>query len=190
MSKPKPGSLSAGLIAVRGQATPATTTVEPPIPAPAAPVVAVEPSPSPAVASVEPVADAQDETKEKRIAMTVKLEESLYWRLQDIVKAETRLIELLEVFGQLGDVHLGELRLGRLPLVPPRGQGALRVGVDQGNRAKARALSLDAQVTADRRLAHAALLRAQRQNLHCHVYTSIETYVLWHVSTYPQMTPV
>lgn len=90
MSKPKPGSLSAGLIAVKGQATPATTTVEPPIPVPAAPVVAVEPSPSPAVASVEPVADAQDETKEKRIAMTVKLEESLYWRLQDIVKAETR----------------------------------------------------------------------------------------------------
>lgn len=93
MSKTKPGSLSAGLIAVKGQATPATTTVEPPIPAPAAPaapVVAVEPSPSPAVASVEPVADTQDETKEKRIAMTVKLEESLYWRLQDIVKAETR----------------------------------------------------------------------------------------------------
>ena len=86
MSKPKPGSLSAGLIAVRGQATPATTTVEPPIPAPAAQVVAVEPSPSPAAARVEPV----PEEKEKRIAMTVKLEESLYWRLQDIVKAETR----------------------------------------------------------------------------------------------------
>ena len=90
MSKTKPGSLSAGLIAVKGQATPATTTVEPPIPAPAAPVVAVEPSPSPAAARVEPVADPQDDEKKKRIAMTVKLDEALYWRLQDIVKTETR----------------------------------------------------------------------------------------------------
>lgn len=95
MSKTKASSLSAGLIAKKGQAVPAATSVDgsaelptPPVaaaPAPA-PVVSVEPAPSSRPASVDVIpADAHADggkKKDSRIPMTVKLEFELYERLK------------------------------------------------------------------------------------------------------------
>ena len=93
MSKTKASSLSAGLIAKKGQAVPAATSVDgsaelptPPVaaaPAPA-PVVSVEPAPSlrPATEDVVPAPAEAGKKKDSRIPMTVKLDFELYERLK------------------------------------------------------------------------------------------------------------
>ena len=94
MSKTKASSLSAGLIAKKGQAVPAATSVDgsAELPTPAAvsaaqaPVASVEPAPSSRPASVDVIpADAPADggkKKDSRIPMTVKLEFELYERLK------------------------------------------------------------------------------------------------------------
>ncbi len=94
MSKTKASSLSAGLIAKKGQAVPAATSVDgsAELPTPAAvsaaqaPVASVEPAPSSRPASEDVIpADAPADggkKKDSRIPMTVKLEFELYERLK------------------------------------------------------------------------------------------------------------
>lgn len=94
MSKTKASSLSAGLIAKKGQAVPAATSVDgsaelptPVAAAPApAPVVSMEPAPSSRPASVDVVPAAASaevgKKKDSRIPMTVKLDFELYERLK------------------------------------------------------------------------------------------------------------
>lgn len=88
MSKTKASSLSAGLIAKKGQAVPATASV-----APVEDVAAPAPAPAPAV-SVEPApqSQAQPEAKEAAVipeagyykALTVKLNRARYEKLKTL----------------------------------------------------------------------------------------------------------
>ena len=72
----------------------------------------------------------------------------------------------LEVGGQLRERGRGERRRRALAGVPPGRQRALGIGVDQSDRALARELRLDGEMPGERGLARAALLRAERDDVH------------------------
>ncbi len=88
------------------------------------------------------------------------------WRSVDDGKAHPAVLKLLEVERQAGKVGRREQRCIGLALVPPRGETALRVGVDEGNRADAGALRLHREMAGERRLARAPFLRREGDHTH------------------------
>ena len=87
-------------------------------------------------------------------------------RRVDHRQAEALLAKHLEVGGEPGDGGLREGRHIVLALVPPVGERALRIDVDQADRAGARQLRLHRKVPGQGRLTRPALLRCQCQNAH------------------------
>jgi hypothetical protein len=88
------------------------------------------------------------------------------WRSVDDCKAEALLPEHFEIRSQTGDGGLGKGRHVGFPFVPPIGKAALRVDVDQADRACPRHLRLHRKMTGQGRLARPALLRCQCQDAH------------------------
>ena len=79
---------------------------------------------------------------------------------------EALLAQHLEIVGEPRDGGLRERRKFALALVPPVGQRALRIDIDQHDRAGAGPLGLHREMTGQRGLARPALLRCHRQNAH------------------------
>ena len=87
-------------------------------------------------------------------------------RRVDDGQAETLLAKDLKVGSKPGDRGLGEGRHFVLPLVPPIGQPALRIDVDQADGAGTGQLRLHRQMAGQGRLARSAFLRCHSQNAH------------------------
>ena len=85
-------------------------------------------------------------------------------RRVDHRELEALLAQSREIAGEPSDGGMGESGIFGLALVPPVGERALRVDVDEHDRAGAGALRLHGQVPRERRLARPALLRSQCQN--------------------------
>ena len=88
------------------------------------------------------------------------------WRRVDHRQFEALLAQNQEIAREPGDGSLRERRVFRLALVPPVGERALRVDVDQHNRPGTGALRLYREMARQRRLARSALLRSQCQYSH------------------------
>ena len=87
-------------------------------------------------------------------------------RRVDDGKAEALLAKNFEVGRETRDGGLGEGRHVGFALVPPIGKAALRIDVDQADRAGARKLRLHRKMAGQGRLAGPALLRCHCQNAH------------------------
>jgi len=77
---------------------------------------------------------------------------------------EALLAQHLEIGREAGDGGLGEGGEIVRAFVPPIGQRALRIDIDQHDRTSPGALRLDRQMPGERGLARAALLRCNCQN--------------------------
>ena len=87
-------------------------------------------------------------------------------RRVDHRQPEALLAKHLEVGGEPRDRGLGEGRHLGLALVPPVGERALRIDVDQADGTGARPLRLHRQMAGQGRLARSAFLRCHCQNAH------------------------
>ena len=81
-------------------------------------------------------------------------------------KAETLLTKDLEIGSKTRDGGLSKGRHVGFTLVPPVGEAALRVDVDQADRASSRELGLHRKMSGQGRLTRPALLRCHCQDAH------------------------
>jgi hypothetical protein len=79
---------------------------------------------------------------------------------------EAKVACMVEVMGEGGDGGAEKGRGGRLTLVPPIGQAALRIGIDDRDRPGAADFGGDGKMSCQRGFAGPALLRCQRENVH------------------------
>src|SRR5206468_1446758 len=84
----------------------------------------------------------------------------------DYRKADTLLAKDLEVGCETGDDGLGKSRHVGLAPIPPNGEAALRIDVDQADRTSSCKLSLHRKMSGQGRLTRPPLLRCQCQDAH------------------------
>ena len=87
-------------------------------------------------------------------------------RRVDDDKCESVVTRALQIRFERLDLGLDEGRRGGFAFVPPVGQAALRIGIDNSDRTAAGAVGLDGDMAGERCFAGPAFLRGECENLH------------------------